>query len=83
MASEEKQPKKRDIPWLMHFLVLGLSGGAIAFFAPFLIPMVAGLYGTFAALSTILFPICRRSRTLFLLNYIVSAAVALVLFFRG
>ena len=75
--------KTREVPWIVHGLVVALIPGACLFFAPFLTPIILRLVLPFVALSTILFPLCRGSRTLFVLNYVVSAGVALVLFFQA
>jgi hypothetical protein len=70
------------IPWLLHVVILGVVGGAIVFFAPFLIPALTRPFATFVGISTILFPLCRRRWILFAANYVVAAVAAAVLFFR-
>jgi hypothetical protein len=77
------EKKRLAVPWVAHLALLAAAGGSVAFFAPLLIPVLAKSFAIFAALSTILFPVCRRRWWSFFANYLVSATAAVVIFFRG
>jgi hypothetical protein len=80
--TEDARPARREVPWLAHIAVVVLVVGGFAVALPPLLPVIGGTLATFAALSTAMFPIFRRSWAWFFLNYPVSAAIALVLRFR-
>lgn len=83
MAGEAKERRGRVVPWFLHFLVLAVVAAALGLWVPFLLPLWWKPLLSFAALSSALFPLCRRSGVLFLLNYLVSAGVAVALVWTG
>lgn len=81
---EEAATQRRlCIPWLVHVAVLAAAGGGIALLAPWLVPLLARSFAIFAAVSTLLFPLCRRRVLLFFANYVVAAGATLYLLWRG
>jgi len=75
--AEEKRPAPRQVPWLVHVLVLAVTGGGLAFFAPFLIPLLAKSFAVFAVVATLIFPVFRERWSLWPLTCLVAAGAAL------